>query len=68
MGISNRRKRLTSAAGGPFESLDVTDPSVIEGMSRRCAIDTAYHLAAILSAVGERGPQLAWRVNAGGLQ
>lgn len=52
---------------GPFEPLDVTDRPAVESCLKRYDIDTIYHLAAILSAVGEQQPQLAWQVNMGGL-
>ena len=52
---------------GPFEILDVTDRSAVDGLIRRRRIDTVYHLAALLSAVSERDPQQAWTVNMGGL-
>jgi len=48
---------------GPFEYVDVTDGESIEKVVRKYDIDTIYHLAAILSAVGEENPQLAWNVN-----
>jgi len=51
---------------GPFELLDVLDPSAIAGVIKRQAIDTIYHMAALLSAVGEKKPQLAWDVNLNG--
>ena len=53
--------------GGPFERLDVKDKEQIEGVVDRYNIDTIFHMAAILSAVGEDKPQLAWQVNMGGL-
>jgi len=53
--------------GGPFERLDVKDKEQIEGIVDRYNIDTIFHMAAILSAVGEDKPQLAWQVNMGGL-
>lgn len=53
--------------GGPFERLDVVDKEQIEGIVDRYNIDTIFHMAAILSAVGEDKPQLAWQVNMGGL-
>jgi len=52
---------------GPFEFLDVTQRGAIGAIVDRYHIDTIYHLAAILSAVGERKPQLAWSVNTTGL-
>ena len=53
--------------GGPFEFLDVTQRGAIAAVVDRYHIDTIYHMAAILSAAGERKPQLAWNVNANGL-
>jgi len=52
---------------GPFEFVDVTRREQIEEVVERYKIDTLYHMAAILSASGEKNPQLAWRVNVGGL-
>jgi nucleoside-diphosphate-sugar epimerase len=48
---------------GPFIALDLMDQeNVIETMSRE-GIVQVYHLAAILSAVGETRPLEAWEVN-----
>ncbi len=55
------------AASGPFETLDVTDGPSLAGLIRRHGIGEIYHLAAILSATGEKNPALAWRVNMTGL-
>ena len=52
---------------GPFVFIDVTRRETVEEVVRKYDIDTIYHLAAILSAVGEKKPQLAWRVNMDGL-
>ncbi len=52
---------------GPFVFIDVTRRETVEEVVRKYDIDTIYHLAAILSAVGEKNPQLAWRVNMDGL-
>jgi nucleoside-diphosphate-sugar epimerase len=52
---------------GPFEFLDVTQRGAIGAVVDRYNVDTIYHLAAILSATGERKPQLAWTVNLIGL-
>ncbi len=53
---------------GPFQALDATDVSAVGQAAMRHGADTIYHLAAILSAVGERDPRLAWRVNMGSLE
>ena len=53
--------------GGPFEFLDVTQRGAIGAVVDRYEIDTIYHMAAILSATGERKPQLVWNVNVNGL-
>jgi nucleoside-diphosphate-sugar epimerase len=52
---------------GPFEFVDVTNKEGIEEIVKKYGIDTIYHLAATLSAVGEQNPQLAWNLNMNGL-
>lgn len=52
---------------GPFEFLDVLDPHHITRVMSIHQADTIYHLAAILSAVGENRPNQAWQVNVNGL-
>ena len=51
---------------GPFEFIDVSKRDTIEKVVKKYNIDTIYHLSAILSAVGEKNPQLAWDVNING--
>ncbi len=53
--------------GGPFEYIDVTQRETLDGVVGKYAIDTIYHMAAVLSAVGEENPHLAWNVNINGL-
>ncbi len=55
------------AEAGPFERLDVTDAKALDGLIAKYAVDTVYHLAALLSATGEKNPQRAWDVNMNGL-
>jgi nucleoside-diphosphate-sugar epimerase len=55
------------AEGGPFEIADVTDRAALDALVGRFAADTVYHLAALLSATGEKNPQKAWAVNMTGL-
>jgi len=52
---------------GPFYYIDVAKRESIEEVVRKHNIDTIYHMAAILSAAGEKNPQLAWDVNINGL-
>ncbi|MEO0474293.1 MAG: NAD-dependent epimerase/dehydratase family protein, partial [Bacteroidota bacterium] len=52
---------------GPFESLDVLDRERLLELVERYQIDTIYHLAAILSASGEKKISLAWQINMDGL-
>ena len=52
---------------GPFEFIDVTRRETVEEVVEKYDIDTIYHLAALLSAIGEEKPQLAWDVNINGL-
>jgi nucleoside-diphosphate-sugar epimerase len=52
---------------GPFEYVDTTDKASIRKVVTDYGVDTIFHLAAVLSAVGEENPQLAWRVNMDGL-
>jgi nucleoside-diphosphate-sugar epimerase len=52
---------------GPFQILDTTDARALGGAAVRHRADAIYHLAAILSAVGERDPRLAYHVNMDGL-
>jgi len=52
---------------GPFEYIDVTQRETLEAVVDKYDIDTIYNMAAVLSAVGEERPLLAWNVNMNGL-
>ncbi|MFY9115660.1 MAG: NAD-dependent epimerase/dehydratase family protein [Bacteroidales bacterium] len=52
---------------GPSERIDATDIDRIAEVVKKYEIDTIYNLAAILSAVGESKPLMAWNVGIGGL-
>ncbi|MEG1498682.1 MAG: NAD-dependent epimerase/dehydratase family protein [Bacteroidales bacterium] len=49
--------------GGPYEQLDVLDGKKLAELIDKYQIDGIFHLAAILSAVGEKRPELAWNIN-----
>jgi len=55
------------ADSGPFEYIDITDIESVKELVQKHDIDTIYHLAAVLSAIGEEKPQTAWKVNMNGL-
>ncbi len=52
---------------GPYEVLDVRDREKLSSVVEKYSIDTIFHMAAILSASGEKNPWLAWDVNINGL-
>lgn len=52
---------------GPSAMVDVTDAGQIADAVKKYKIDTIYNLAALLSAVAEAKPQLAWKIGIGGL-
>ena len=49
-----------------YEKVNVLDKETLESTITKYDIDTVYHLAAILSAAGEKNPWLAWDVNMNG--
>lgn len=49
--------------GGLFEVLDATDEKRLVEIVRKYRITQIYHLAAILSASGERSPLRTWHIN-----
>jgi nucleoside-diphosphate-sugar epimerase len=55
-------------AAGPFEILDATDRRALKDLVARHRIDTIYHLAAVLSADGEKDPAHAWKINVDSLR
>ena len=61
------RSEKNSTEDGPFEHIDCLDAQEIYSIVKKHEIDTVFHLAAILSASGEKNPRLAWKVNINGL-
>lgn len=52
---------------GPSAIVDITDSQQIADAVTKYQVDTIYNLAALLSAVAENKPQLAWKIGLGGL-
>jgi nucleoside-diphosphate-sugar epimerase len=54
-------------SSGPFEFINVTQRETLNEVVVKYEIDAIYHMAAVLSAVGEEKPHVAWDVNINGL-
>jgi hypothetical protein len=57
----------TLRESGPCAIVDITNEQQIAETVSKYKIDTIYNLAALLSAVAEAKPQLAWKIGLGGL-
>ena len=53
----------SSTFDGVFEIIDATDIKAIENIVNKYAVNQIYHLAAILSAKGEKNPLKTWDLN-----
>lgn len=53
---------------GEFIRLDVLYKNGLSDCVKRFGITQIYHLAAVLSATGEKNPEMAWRINMKGLR
>jgi len=66
VGVHKRPPSTDLKESGPCEEIDVTDKVSIHKVVEEYDIDTVYHMAAILSAAGEKNPWFAWDVNMNG--
>lgn len=55
------------AKDGPFFLLDVMDKEAVYAAIKQEGVTQIYHLAALLSATGEKNPEFAWQLNMEGL-
>ncbi|MEY3241043.1 MAG: hypothetical protein RIR11_2481 [Bacteroidota bacterium] len=55
--------RPLPAANGPSEVLNALDGEALNALVSKYKINQIYHLAAILSATGEKDPLWAWNIN-----
>ena len=62
-----REQNELLAGTGPYVSMDVMNKEMLHVQVIRQGITQVYHLAAILSATGEKNPHLAWNLNMQGL-
>ena len=62
-----REPEAVDSSGFKYEKLDVLDSEQMENIIHSNDINEVYHLAALLSATGEKNPQLCWKINMDGL-
>ena len=55
--------REPTGYSGNFELLDATDKAALHRLVTKYKVTQVYHLAAMLSAKGEKEPEAAWRLN-----
>jgi nucleoside-diphosphate-sugar epimerase len=62
-----REPETVDSSGFRYEKLDVLNSEEMENLIQSNDINEVYHLAALLSATGEKNPQLCWKINMDGL-
>jgi nucleoside-diphosphate-sugar epimerase len=67
VGVNRTQPEGELKESGPFETVNCVDIKQVEAVVKKYKVDTIIHLAAILSAVAEAKPNLAWDVNINGL-
>lgn len=65
--VATYHRKTPGRKDGLVEQLDSTDADRLDDIVQRHDIGTIYHLAAMLSAIGEAQPHAAWTVNMGSL-
>ena len=58
---------MSLGEAGPLENLDALDGQQYAEIVKKYKIDAIFNLVALLSATGEKNPQLAWKINMGAL-
>ena len=66
-GINRTMPTGELAESGPYEKVDATNAEELAAVVKKYRIDAIYHLAAVLSAVGEKNPEVAWNIGVNGL-
>jgi len=66
--IASDIKPRPAMIDGLYEILDVGDLEKLEAVVKNHKVAKIYHLASLLSVIGEQNPNLAWKVNIEGLK
>src|SRR5688500_18532385 len=64
---SRDAKPARTLTQGKFEIVDVLNKKQLSEFIRKNEVTQIYHLAAVLSATGEKNPAFAWHLNMDGL-
>ncbi|MDD1746980.1 MAG: NAD-dependent epimerase/dehydratase family protein [Methanomassiliicoccales archaeon] len=62
-GIHNRPPSEQISNTGPVEKVDLASEDSLAEVLKSYKVTQVYHLAAVLSATGEKDPRIAWRTN-----
>ncbi|MFH1448238.1 MAG: NAD-dependent epimerase/dehydratase family protein [Candidatus Micrarchaeota archaeon] len=66
--IASDYRNMPREFNGITEKLDVRDAEAMKGLIRRYDLTQIYHLAGLMSAGGEKNPNLAWDINITGIK
>ena len=66
--IALGHKNIPEEFDGIVESAEITDFETLKALIEKYQIKTVFHLVSILSANGEKVPDLTWKVNMEGLK
>lgn len=66
--IALGHRNIPKDFSGVIEHGDVVDKNKLKEVIKKHQITQIYHLASLMSAAGEKNPNLAWEVNMGGLK
>jgi nucleoside-diphosphate-sugar epimerase len=66
--IALGHRNIPEGFDGVLEHGDVVDKNKLKEIVEKRKITQVYHLASLMSAAGEKNPNLAWDVNMGGLK
>src|SRR5690606_35817642 len=65
--VTSDIRQPNTPSQGPFEIVNVLDKELLQSLFEKYKPTQVYLLAAVLSAVGEQNPKLAWDLNMTGL-
>lgn len=64
---ASAKSSVKLSQNGIFEELDALNTAQFASLVEKYKVDAIFNLVALLSATGEKNPQLAWKINMGAL-